>query len=147
MERAQAVEFWKLHLEVWNKSGATEMTRLAGMDVVELVTVGRRTGQERSVLLTALTIDDGWIVVASNLGADTDPNWWSNLEAGGFRARERAPGGEWFAVEARDLEGDERAATWARVIAVQPDYAQYEHATIRHIPLVHLRRVAAAGTP
>jgi deazaflavin-dependent oxidoreductase (nitroreductase family) len=141
MERAQAVEFWRHHLQVWNDSGATEMTHLAGMDVIELVTVGRRSGQERSVLLTSLTVDDGWVVVASNLGADTDPNWWSNLVAGDFRGRVRAPGGAWYDVEASDLRGDERAATWQQVIAVHPDYAEYEHATIRHIPLVHLRRV------
>jgi deazaflavin-dependent oxidoreductase (nitroreductase family) len=79
--RAQAAQFWKHHKEVWDASGGTEMNEVLGMGVLQLNTTGRRSGSSRSVLLTYLNDENGWLVAASNLGADHDPGWLRNLRA------------------------------------------------------------------
>ena len=47
MDRAEIVAFWKHNQEVWQTSNATGMTNLGGMDVVELITTGHRSGEKR----------------------------------------------------------------------------------------------------
>jgi deazaflavin-dependent oxidoreductase (nitroreductase family) len=52
----------------------------AGMPSLELTTVGRKSGQKRSTLLTAPLIEgETIIVVASRGGDDTHPAWLLNL--------------------------------------------------------------------
>src|SRR6202050_1688939 len=49
---------------------------------VELHTVGRKSGQPRSTMLTAPVIDgDRVVLVASKGGDDRDPDWYRNLLA------------------------------------------------------------------
>ena len=91
-KRAGAQKFWAAHRATWEASGGTEMTEVLGMDVVQLNTVGRSSGELRWVLLTTLPAETGWLVVASNLGADTDPNWWANLQAAGGKGKRHREG-------------------------------------------------------
>ena len=52
----------------------------ANMPVLELTTIGRKSGKPRSVMLTSPHQEDGAIViVASKGGADQHPNWFLNL--------------------------------------------------------------------
>ena len=51
-----------------------------GMPVLELTTIGRKSGQPRSVMLTTPISDgDSMIIVASRGGDDTHPAWFLNL--------------------------------------------------------------------
>ena len=53
-----------------------------GMPVVELHTVGRKSGRPRSTMLTAPILDgDRVVLVASKGGDDRDPDWYRNLVA------------------------------------------------------------------
>src|SRR6478752_10201317 len=53
-----------------------------GMPVLELTTVGRRTGRPRSVLLTSPAQEgDTIVVIASRGGDDRHPDWLLNLRA------------------------------------------------------------------
>jgi deazaflavin-dependent oxidoreductase (nitroreductase family) len=140
MTNEEMKAFWKHHLDVWRKSGATEMTKSPnGMDFIELMTIGRKTGEPRSVLLSSLRAGDGWLIIASNIGEPNDPAWWTNIKAAGNRLRIRIAGGQVLNVAAVELEGAERAAEWARVCQTEPSYAAYEQKTSRHIPVIHLR--------
>jgi len=142
MERAEIVAFWKQHKDVWEKSNATKMTNLSGMDVIEVIVPGRKSGEERSVLLTSLPADDGgWIVTASNLGSDKHPNWWLNLQANDLRGSVRAAGDDVVAAEVVELQGDERQRAWDRLVASDSSYGEYETATSRVIPVIELRPV------
>ena len=52
------------------------------MPVVELTTSGRKSGEKRSVMLTAPIVDgDDVVLVASKGGRDTHPLWYLNLQA------------------------------------------------------------------
>jgi len=110
-----------------------------GADLLLLTTTGAKTGQPRLVVLTPLQIDGKLIVVGSLAGADIDPAWVHNL-----RAQPRARievGADCYDVVARELPPDEREATFPKVTAMEPTYAEYQAKTTRAIPLFELQRV------
>lgn len=134
--RALLQGMWRIHKLVWRISGGRLLTRVVGMPVLELVTTGRRSGLERSVLLNYFEIADGFVVIASNAGDDAMPAWWLNLRA--------APEGRVVAgrneypVRAREATGDEREALWHKAVAANPGYEDLRAATTRRIPVVVL---------
>lgn len=106
-----------------------------GMPVVELRTVGRKSGQPRSTMLTAPVVDgDRVVLVASKGGDDRDPDWFRNLLA--RPEVELTMNGQGRAMRARRASPDEKADLWPRVVAANPGYASYQRRTQRDIPLV-----------
>ncbi|MDO8389082.1 MAG: nitroreductase family deazaflavin-dependent oxidoreductase [Actinomycetota bacterium] len=107
------------------------------MPVLELHTIGRTSGQRRSVMLTSPVQDgDSLIIVASRGGDDHHPAWFLNLQANpDVHVTIR---GRTTSMHARIAEGDERAALWQRVITDHTRYAGYQSKTERKIPLVVL---------
>jgi len=142
MDDAQITAFWKHHKQVWESSNATEMTNMGGMDTIEVIVPGRISGEQRSVLLSSLPADDGWLVTASNIGRDVHPNWWLNLKANGLRGEVRAANDRRTPVEVIELQGDAREEAWDRLTAAQESYKEYETKTTRVIPVLELRPVA-----
>ena len=59
------------------------LKRFRGGDLLFLTTTGRKTGKPRNTPVLYLPDGNGWLVVASNGGADWEPGWWLNLRAGG----------------------------------------------------------------
>jgi deazaflavin-dependent oxidoreductase (nitroreductase family) len=130
---------WWLHRAIHRVTGGRLGTSQAGEDrlgTLFLRTIGRRTGEARETALFYLADGPDIVVVASNAGADRDPAWWRNLQAEPDAeveiARRRRP------VRARLALGPERERLWARIVAVSDDYAAYEDATDRPIPVVLL---------
>src|SRR5690242_9728906 len=54
---------------------------VAGLQVLLLTTVGRKTGAERTTPLGYFMEDGNYIITASNAGRDTNPAWFHNLRA------------------------------------------------------------------
>lgn len=110
----------------------------AGMSVLELTTVGRKTGQRRTVMLTSpLQVGDAVIIVASRGGDDHHPAWFHNLSADphvevSYRGAPKSP---WTA---RVASAEERAEWWPQVTAKYKNYGGYQRKTEREIPLVVL---------
>ncbi len=109
-----------------------------GMPVVELTTIGRRSGEARSVLLTApIDLDGNLVIVASRGGDDRHPAWYLNLRD--HPAVEvSVRGGPRTPMRARILDPDERARLWPQITAKYSNYAGYQKRTQREIPLVVL---------
>ncbi len=113
----------------------------AKMPVLELTTTGRKSGEQRSCLLTSpLQQGDTIIVVASRGGDDQNPAWFLNLQADtnvlvAYRGGPRRP------MIAHVASAEERAELWPQVIADHQNYAGYQRRTEREIPLVLLRPV------
>ena len=116
--------------------------KAGGMPVLELTTTGRKSGQERSCMLTSpLQVGDTYVIVASRGGDDHHPAWYLNLEAnpevqialGGSAKQPR---------RARIATADERAEMWPQITALYRNYAGYQSKTTREIPLVLLEPVA-----
>ncbi len=101
-----------------------------------LVTRGRRSGRNRSVVLPCFTFDGKTFVVGSRGGAPQDPDWVGNLlkTPAATIYLERRP----RKVCARIASAAERAHLWPQLIAVAPTYAGYQARIERQIPLVIL---------
>lgn len=108
-----------------------------GMRILELTTVGARSGNEHAVYLTYFPDGNGYLVVGSAGGAKKHPAWLYNMAKNPDRIWVTI-GGRKTAVRAESLKGDERAAAWRRVVAEQSLYAGYEQKTDREIPTVRL---------
>ncbi len=125
------------HRGVTKLSGGRMGWRGYGMPVVELTTIGRKTGQARTVMLTAPIVDgDTLVVVGSRGGDDTTPAWVHNVRSNP-EVRVVTKEGE-RAMRARVVDPAERAELWERVIRDHPHYAGYQRKTQREIPLVLL---------
>jgi deazaflavin-dependent oxidoreductase (nitroreductase family) len=112
------------------------ITRLWKVDVLLLTTRGRRSGQQRTVVLQFFRDRDQIVVVAANGGRSTHPSWFYNLTAtpaAWIQVMDRT-----LLVRAQELSADEAAAFWPCILRRAPGYARYQKATSRVIPLVRL---------
>ena len=111
---------------------------VAGMPSLELTTIGRKSGEPRSVMLTAPIIDGDTVVVVASRGGDpTHPAWFLNLRDNpavevSLRQAPRRP------MKASVANAEERAELWPRVVAAYRGYGSYQRKTTREIPLVLL---------
>jgi deazaflavin-dependent oxidoreductase (nitroreductase family) len=111
--------------------------KLARMEVVELTTIGRKSGEKRTVMLTSpMKEGDAWVVVASRYGDTKHPDWFLNLQANpSVEITVRGKRSDAVARIATDAERDDM---WPRAVAVYKNYAGYQEKTERVIPMVFL---------
>jgi deazaflavin-dependent oxidoreductase (nitroreductase family) len=83
--------------------------------------------------------DGEYALVASVGGAPKHPVWYFNLKSDPQSVMMQ-DGPEPFAVEVRELQGDERTLWWDRAVAAYAPYADYQERTKRVIPVFHARR-------
>jgi deazaflavin-dependent oxidoreductase (nitroreductase family) len=108
-----------------------------GMPVLQLTTTGRKTGRQRTTMLTSPVQDgDRLVVVASNGGDDRQPKWLLNLRDDPNVTV--TMDGKTKAMRSRVASPEEKAELWPRVIAAHRGYAQYQTRTDRDIPVVIL---------
>ncbi|RJL34693.1 nitroreductase family deazaflavin-dependent oxidoreductase [Bailinhaonella thermotolerans] len=99
-----------------------------------LTTRGRKTGRLRTVPLLYLRDGGRVVVVASQGGLPTHPQWYLNLR--------RTPrvtvqtGDDIRLMTARTASPEERAALWPRLVEMYADYDDYQSRTDREIPVV-----------
>jgi len=112
--------------------------KAANMPVLELTTTGRKSGQQRSCMLTSPLQENGSIViVASRGGDDTHPAWYLNL-LDNPQVIVRYKGQPKKSMVARTASPEERERMWPLVTAGYKGYAGYQKRTSREIPLVIL---------
>lgn len=136
-EYAPSPRAWvREQVEQYESSGGTEGTTLrdTGLPVVVFTVTGRRTGKVRKVPLMRVEHDGDYLMVASQGGAPTHPQWYFNVQAD---PRVRVQDGPNVVTgTARELTGDERETWWERAVAVFPTYLEYRAKTDRLIPLL-----------
>ena len=129
MSRAQS---W-----VYRRSGGRFGAKfLKGAPVLLVTTTGRRSGRPRTVPLLFLDDGDDIIVVASQGGMPTNPDWYYNAVADPKVTVTR--GTEELAMVAREVDGAERAELWSRLVDMYADYEAYAERTERTIPVIRL---------
>jgi deazaflavin-dependent oxidoreductase (nitroreductase family) len=97
-----------------------------------LTTIGRRSGQPRTVPLLYLPLGDQFVVVGSNFGGESHPAWSANLLA--HPKAEVNVRGRPIPVTARLVEDDEREELMKRLRELWPaydKYAQWSQRTLR----------------
>ncbi len=105
-----------------------------------LTTTGARTGAPRTTPMMFHRYADRLLVMASNNGAPTAPDWYRNLVANPDVTVEI--GDERYSAVAKPLSGEELADAWADITAANPFFLDHEKQAGRTIPVVALDRLA-----
>jgi deazaflavin-dependent oxidoreductase (nitroreductase family) len=104
--------------------------------ILLLYSTGRRTGSIRRNPLLYFEHEGNRYLIGSKGGDERHPEWYLNLVANpSAHVRVMA---DVYAVEARTVEGAERAALWPHLVARYPMFDDYQQATDRQIPVVAL---------
>ena len=114
-----------------------------GRPVLILTTTGAKSGERRESPLAYTRDGDDIVIVASMGGAPRNPAWYHNLVANPRVTVEL--GGETFQADARVTDPKERRRLYDRHAEVFPGFRDYEAKTSRTIPVIVLKRVAAAA--
>jgi len=127
------------HVRLYEETDGEQGYLWNGATCLVLTTKGRKTGATRKHALICGFDGDTPLVVASQGGAPTHPNWYLNLTADpNVHVQVK---GDRFAAVARTAEvGAERDRLWKIMTDVWPNYDQYQERTTRVIPVVVLER-------
>jgi deazaflavin-dependent oxidoreductase (nitroreductase family) len=79
---------------------------------------------------------DRYIVIGSNGGSRSHPNWYLNLRANPDVTIQ--VGAERFRSRAFTATGKERSKLWTQMVSIWPDYERYQKKATREIPVVIL---------
>jgi deazaflavin-dependent oxidoreductase (nitroreductase family) len=133
-----------LHRTLYTVTGGKRGGVFLGKPVVELTTVGARTGKQRTVLLTSPAYLEGDpVIVVSYAGDDRYPGWYHNLLANPDVEIMRLDSGRRERRRARVLAAEERAVLWPQVKREVKQYQEYERRTTREIPIIVLESISS----
>ncbi|CAM3386709.1 nitroreductase family deazaflavin-dependent oxidoreductase [Tsukamurella hominis] len=134
-------EVLKAHGELYVRSGGRVGHKLLfGVPSLIVRTVGAKSGEPRTTVLTYVRDGDDYIVVASKGGAPRNPAWFHNMVAAGTVdvqvGTDRFPA----TVEALKPGDTDYQRLWDLADANNGGrYAAYQRTTSRPIPVVRLR--------
>lgn len=106
---------WRVHRALYRVTGGRiGLWRPKGnrWGTLRLTTTGRRTGQERAVIVGYVEDGANFVALAMNGWGAGEPAWWLNLQAQPEATVDLADGH--CPVTARAAEGEERARLWDR---------------------------------
>lgn len=106
------------------------------MPVLLLRTVGRKTGELRTVPLMYQPDGQSLVITASNNGGDRHPGWYHNLLSD--PDVEVQVGSEIRKVRARITEPEERRVRYQGFVSALGRFGTYQERTSRDIPVVVL---------
>jgi F420H(2)-dependent quinone reductase len=123
-------------VEEYERSRGTRATTLrdTGLPVIIVTMRGAQSGVIRKVPLMRVEHDGQYALVASVGGAPKHPQWYRNLQADPHVTIQDGP--RVFDAVVREVDGDERAAWWARAVEAFPNYQKYQDSTERTIPVL-----------
>jgi deazaflavin-dependent oxidoreductase (nitroreductase family) len=106
---------WLAHRQLYRRTGrrfGLRRPKPNGWGILCLTTIGRRSGQERSVMVGYFDDGPNIVTMAMNGWGEGEPAWWLNLQ--GHPAVRADLAGESRLVTGREAEGEERERLWAR---------------------------------
>jgi len=118
-------------------NGKFSITGLMGWPIIEITTIGVKTGQPRTMPLIGIVDHEKIAVVGSSFGRTHNPGWYYNLKAHPecdvlFKGRTEK-------YVAREMVGDEYEKYWQMAVSYYKGYEKYkERAAHRHIPVMLL---------
>lgn len=123
-------------VELYEGSGGTAGLTLrdTGLPVIIVTNRGRKTGAIRKTPLMRVVDGKAYILVASQGGAPTHPQWVHNLRANpDVEIRDRT---EVHAMHVREVvDPAERERLWNIAVKAFPPYQEYQNKTRRIIPV------------
>ena len=131
---------WRVHRALYRLSGGRFLwtpSNKRGWGALRLTTVGRRSGQERSVIVGYFEDGADLVALAMNGWDEGHPSWWLNLQAHP-EAVVRLARQEPRPVRARLTAGEERNRLWLRWAAINPDLDAYARQRSTVTPVIVL---------
>jgi deazaflavin-dependent oxidoreductase (nitroreductase family) len=128
--------FSKFHLWVLRISKYTFLNSLIGIPVLVLITTERSSGKERYAPLTYFPDEDSFMIVASNGGNKTPPNWYRNLIK--QDSVKVIINNKNYKCKYNVLESEEREIAWISINKIYSKYSEYEEISGRVIPVIKL---------
>jgi deazaflavin-dependent oxidoreductase (nitroreductase family) len=123
------------HRTLLKLTGGRFPRSVLGMKPVELHTVGRKSGQRRSTMLSSPLQDERRVIIVASKGGHEDhPQWYKNLAAN--PDVEITVDGATRPMRARTASAEEKAELWPQIVATYKGYAGYQRNTTRDIPVV-----------
>lgn len=121
-------------------NGKHTLSELAGWNIVQVTTIGAKSGKEIKLILIAIAHEGKLALIASNFGRANNPNWYFNL----LKTPECKVqlNGVDQACVARETEGEEREMYWRLAVQHYAGYEKYkERAAPRRIPVMLLESI------
>ncbi|MGZ9220762.1 MAG: nitroreductase family deazaflavin-dependent oxidoreductase [Anaerolineales bacterium] len=111
-------------------------TGFVGLPILQLTTIGAKTGKLRTSPLVGLRDGNKIALIASSFGRAHNPGWYFNLKAHPecvvrFNGRTET-------FIARETDGDEREKYWQLALSYYAGYEKYQARVRRKIPVMLL---------
>ena len=133
-------EYNRKLIEDFRASRGANEDPFAGRPLLLLTTTGAKSGQRRITPLMYVPDGDRLLIIASNMGAPTHPDWYRNLLAHPEATVEVAT--DTFEARAVVLEGPDRQKVWDSIVASYPFFTEHQAKITREIPVIALERQA-----
>jgi len=118
-------------------NGKFSITELMGWPIIEITTVGAKTGQLHTMPLIGIIDNEKIAIIASSFGRAHNPGWYYNLKA--HPECEVLFKGKTEKYIARETTGAEYEKYWQLAVSYYAGYEKYkERAAHRHIPVMLL---------
>lgn len=133
---------WAVHRGLYRVTGGRFGLRKPKGDtygMCRLTVTGRRSGQDRSVILGYFDDGPNLVTMAMNGWGDPEPAWWLNLQANPEATVEL--GDATFPVRGRAAVGDERDRLWGRWREIDDNLDGYAALRSRETAVVVLEPV------
>ena len=113
------------------------LSEIAGWPIVQLTTIGAKTGRSHTLPLVGLTDGEKIGLIASSFGRQHNPGWYYNLKAHPqCTVQIKGHQAEYIA---RQVEGEEREKYWQMAVYYFKGYELYKiRAAHRQIPVMVL---------
>jgi deazaflavin-dependent oxidoreductase (nitroreductase family) len=131
---------WRVHRALYRLSGGRFLwttSNKRGWGALRLTTIGRKSGQERSVIIGYVEDGPNLVALAMNGWDEGHPLWWLNLEAHPNAVVQLASQHP-LPVCARQPVEEERDRLWQRWVAVNPHLDAYAGLRSTETPVVVL---------
>ncbi|SRR6266545_2718415 len=125
-----------VYIFLYRLTGGAIGGQIQGLPVLLLTTIGRKSGQPRTVPLGFLRDGSTYVIIASNAGLPRYPAWFLNLQSHPEATIQMKR--LQVQVKAETANPEKKRELWARLMEVAPGYADYQKRTSRDIPMVIL---------
>jgi len=116
--------------------GKYAISQILGWNIIQLITIGAKTRQPRTMPLVALFDGERIALIASSLGRAHNPGWYYNLK------KDSECDVEWKGLSskyiAREAEGNEYEKYWQLALSFYVGYEKYKERAGRKIPVLVL---------
>jgi F420H(2)-dependent quinone reductase len=126
-----------MHVFLYRLTGGKVLGKMGKTDVLLLDTVGRKSGQQRTIPVMFFRDGGAYVITASAGGAPSNPGWYYNLRAHPQTTIQVMD--QRINVTASEADQGERERLWAKLVSLNPQFKGYETRTTRKIPMLLLK--------